>query len=250
MSIQTKSHEYTVFTLYPPVCLFDNAARYRKSSCTDEICAIESNVDIPASPKGERFSVVCPIVRSLAEPIRQAPRLNTLCGKSIAIVGGSFMASVTHPELKRIILAEYPDAKVYILNEIGSAGVFPGPGITRRSVEDFKSRLKELDIDAVISGNGGCGLCTPKETGSSIAAEAIGIPAVTIAAPGFSEQVKTTAANSGLQVARVAVYPGSFTAHSEHELIANTRTILWPQILDALTRPHLRTGKSSIRHTN
>ena len=38
-------------------------------------------------------------------------------------------------------------------------------------------------------------------------------------------------------MARVAVYPGSFTAHSEHERIANTRTILWPQILDALTRP-------------
>ncbi|MDE6491113.1 MAG: hypothetical protein K2L49_08160, partial [Muribaculaceae bacterium] len=126
---------------------------------------------------------------------------------------------------------------VYLFNEVGSAGVYPGPGIRRRSVENFQAKLKELEIDAVISGNGGCGLCTPKETGSSIAAEYIGIPAVTIAAPGFSDQVSATAVNNGIPIPRVAVYPGAFSSHSEQQLIENTRNILWPQIKDALTRP-------------
>jgi len=167
----------------------------------------------------------------------QAPRLSTLDGKTIAVVGGSFMASVTHPEIKRLILEEYPTATVCVLGEIGSAGVFPGPGIRRNSVERFQARLKELDVDAVISGNGGCGLCTPKETGSSIAAEYMGIPSVTIAGPGFAGQVALTAAHSGVQVARVALYPGAFAAHTEAELLENTRNVLWPQIKEALTKP-------------
>lgn len=188
-------------------------------------------------PAGEIFSVVSPLGQSLVRPIEQSPRLSTLDGKTIAIVGGSFMASVTHPELKRLILKEYPTAKVYVLGEIGSAGVFPGPGIRRKSVELFQTKLKELGVDAVISGNGGCGLCTPKEAGSSIAAEYVGIPSVTIAGPGFADQVAVTAVNNGLQIARVALYPGAFASHSEEELLDNTRKILWPQIKKALTEP-------------
>lgn len=203
--------------------------------CADNLCVIEEHGGL--MPEGEIYNVVSPIGKASVKPIEQAPRLESLDGKTIAIVGGSFMASVTHPELKRLILKEYPTAKVYLLNEIGSAGVFPAPGIRRRSVEDFQSKLKELGIDAVISGNGGCGLCTPKETGSSIAAEYIGIPAVTIAGPGFAEQVAITAANNGVAVVRVARYPGAFTADDEDMLIANTRNILWSQIKEALTKP-------------
>ena len=60
---------------------------------------------------------------------------------------------------------------------------------------------------------------------------------MTIAGPGFSEQVAITAANNGVAVARVARYPGAFTTDSEESLIANTRNILWPQIKEALTKP-------------
>lgn len=204
-------------------------------NCNDSVCLAEAHRG--TVPSGEIFSVICPLGRSVVKPIEQAPRLSTLEGKRIAIVGGSFMASVTHPELKRIISEEYPTAQTYVLSEIGAAGVFPGPGIRRNSVEEFQSTLKKLGIDAVISGNGGCGLCTPKETGSSIAAEYIGIPSVTIAGPGFADQVAVTAANNGVQVARVALYPGAFATHSETELLENTRNILWPQIKEALTRP-------------
>lgn len=203
--------------------------------CSDDACAIEANGGV--APVGEVFSVVSPVGQASVKPISQAPRLSTLNGKTIAVVGGSFMASVTHPEIKRLILSEYPDSKVYVLSEIGSAGVFPAPGIRRRSVEEFQHKLKDLGVDAVISGNGGCGLCTPKETGSSIAAEYIGIPSVTIAGPGFADQVRITALNNGIGEARVAVYPGAFSSHSEKELLDNTRNVLWPQIKEALTKP-------------
>ena len=169
--------------------------------------------------------------------IEMAPRLESLEGKTIALVGGSFMASVTHVELRKIILEHYPTATVYVLSEIGSAGLFPGPHARKPQVERFQQRLQEYGVDLVISGNGGCGICTPKETGSCIAAEYIGIPSVMIAAPGFDTQAKTTARNNGLPVLRVAVYPGAFASHTEEELKQNTRDVLWPQILEMATTP-------------
>ncbi len=183
------------------------------------------------------YDVLSPVGQSAVDMIEMAPRLESLDGKTIALVGGSFMASVTHVELRKIILENYPTCKVYVLSEIGSAGLFPGPRVHKQQVERFQQRLLEYGVDAVISGNGGCGICTPKETGSCIAAEYIGIPSVMIAAPGFDTQAKTTARNNGVPVLRVAVYPGAFASHTEDQLKFNTRNVLWPQILEALTTP-------------
>ncbi len=180
------------------------------------------------------YDVLSPMGQSSVDMIEMAPRLDTFDGKTIALVGGSFMASVTHVELKKLILENFPTATVYVLSEIGSAGLFPGPRSRKPQVERFQQRLIEYGVDAVISGNGGCGICTPKETGSCIAAEYIGIPSVMIAAPGFDTQAKTTAYNNGIPVLRVAVYPGAFASHTEEELKQNTREVLWPQILDML----------------
>ena len=169
--------------------------------------------------------------------IDQAPRLDTFDGKTIAVVGVSFMTSVTHPEIKRLILENYPTARVILTDEIGICGPYPAPGVRRKSKEEFQQRLRELKVDAVISGNGGCGLCTPKETKTYIAAEYLGIPSVLIAAPGFVEQARYTALNNGVPVMRVAMYPGAFATQTAEELVRNTRDILWPQIVEALTKP-------------
>ncbi len=92
-----------------------------------------------------------------------------------------------------------------------------------------------MHVDAVVSGNGGCGLCTPKETGSCIAAEMLGIPSVMIAGPGFVTQAKSAARSAGIAKLRVAEYPGAFASHTREELLDNTRRILWPRIKKALT---------------
>ena len=193
------------------------------AECKDGICPL------PAGGEAT-YTVLSPVPESAVEPIAPATRLKSLDGKTIALVGGSFMANVTHPELKRLILSEYPKAKVYLLSEIGSAGPYPRPGVVRREKDEFQRKLKEFKIDAVISGNGGCGLCTPKETGSCIAAEVLGIPSVMIAAPGFVKQAKSAANSAGLAELRVAEYPGAFASHTREELLSNTRKTLWPQV--------------------
>ena len=198
-----------------------------------------------AADKKPVYAVVSPIGRSKMEIIKQAPRLKTLSGKTIALVGTSFMAKVTHAEIKRLILKNYPDAKVIMHDEIGGAGMYPAFGTVRRAKDEFQQKLKEMKVDAVISGNGGCGLCTPKETGSAIAAEYVGVPSVMVAAPGFTEQAKYTALNSGVAVLRTAEYPGAFALHTEEELIRNTREKLWPQIVKGLTEPITAKEKSA-----
>ena len=182
------------------------------------------------------YAVVSPVGYHAVEPIQQAPRLDSLAGKRIAFTGGSFMAATTHDELKRLILEEFPTAKVYMFQDVGVGGPYSVFGQTSQT-KAFQSRLKELEIDAVISGNCGCGLCTVKEAGSSIAAEYVGIPAVTIGAPTFIPQIRSTGVNRGVPALRTAEYPGAFASHTEEELRRNTRETLWAQVKDALTRP-------------
>ena len=114
--------------------------------CADGTC--------PMPETGEAtLSVVSPVPETAVKPMAAAPRLKSLDGKTIALVGGSFMANVTHPELKRLILSEFPTAKVYLLSEIGSAGPWPRPGVVRREKDKFQHKLKEFKVDAVVSGN-------------------------------------------------------------------------------------------------
>ncbi|MCM1330985.1 MAG: hypothetical protein NC248_00070 [Bacteroides sp.] len=226
------------------MCISFSVASNAQRVVCDETCKIEFQ-----HPSGEmdsaqtaitnevNYAVVSPVGRSTVKMIDMAPRLSSLDGKTIAVVGGSFMASITHPEIKKLILENYPTAKVLVLDEIGSAGVYPAPGITRRNKDEFQKKLLEAGVDAVISGNCGCGLCTPKEVGSCIAAEYVGVPAVAIAAPGFVKEVYYTSINNGVPAPRVAEYPGAFTTHTREELIKNTREILWNQIVDGLTKP-------------
>lgn len=227
---------FLIISLCSILCLELSAQRI----VCDDTCKLADAAPMttPSSLSGTEpaYAVVSPVGRSAVEMIQQAPRLETLDGKTIAVVGVSFMTSVTHPEIKRLILENYPSARVVLLDEIGIAGPYPAPGIIRKSKEEFQDKLKKMGVDAVISGNGGCGLCTPKETGSCIAAEYLGIPSVVIAGPGFVEQAKYTARNNGVPVMRVAQYPGAFATHTAEELKDNTREILWPQIVDALTR--------------
>lgn len=210
-----------------------------------EDCDESGVCKIPGTASGNDYAALSPIGKRSIKFIKQAPRLSSLNGKRIAIVGGSFMASVTHPEIKRLLQKDYPDTTIYVLKEIGSAGPWPGPGVIRRQKDEFVENLKRLKIDAVISGNGGCGLCTPKEMGSCIAAEYSNIPAVMIAAPGFTTQAAKTARNAGIMIPRIAVYPGAFSAHSREELLKNTQKTVYPQIVRALTREFSKKEKAN-----
>ncbi|MBR6080993.1 MAG: hypothetical protein IKP60_12665 [Treponema sp.] len=213
-------------------CMAFTATKYSTNpdECVDGVCFVPQYAD----DGRENYAIVSPVGYHDVPMISQAKRLDTLKGKTIGLVGGSFMAVTTHNELKRCIEKEFPTAKIYMFDDIGQAGPYSVFGQTEKT-KAFQERLKELKVDALIVGNCGCGLCTTKETGDSIAAEYIGIPTVTVAAPTFVAQVHSTGVNRGVPVLRTAEYPGAFASHSTDELKKNAREILWPQIKTALT---------------
>ncbi len=198
---------------------------------------VDGQCDIPQYDENgnQIYAMVSPVGYHNVEMIPQAPRLDTLEGKTIALVGGSFMASTTHPELKKCILEAFPTAKVYMLQEVGSGGPYSVFGQSEQT-KAFQKKLQDLGVNAVISGNCGCGLCTTKESGSAIAAEYIGIPTVTVGAPTFIAQIHSTGVNRGVGVLRTAEYPGAFASHSVKELLKNTKETVFPQIVEGLTK--------------
>ena len=199
--------------------------------CSDGYCEVPSFDDAGS----EVYAIVSPVGYCGVEQIELAPRLDTLAGKTIALVGGSFNASVTHDELIKCIRETYDDVTIYSFSEVGAGGPYSVFGQSTKT-KTFQEKLKALGVDAVISGNCGCGLCTTKESGSSIAAEYIGIPTVTIGGPSFIAEIHSTGVNRGVPVLRTAEYPGAFSSHSEAELRKNTRETVWPQVIEALTK--------------
>lgn len=119
-------------------------------------------------------------------------------------------------------------------DEIGKSGTY-NPNNPSEKSEEFQQKLKEYGIDAVISGNCGCGICTVKETGNGLAAEYVGIPAVVVGAEAFVAQIESTGYNRGVPVVRTAAYPGAFANDTTEGQQRKAREILYPQIVQALT---------------
>ena len=111
------------------------------NDCTDEVCPIptvnENNEPV--------YAIVSPVGYHAVEMIEQAQRLDTLDGKRIALVGGSFMASVTHDELRKCIQETYPTAQLYLFQDVGSAGPYSVFGQSSQT-KAFQETLQELLI--------------------------------------------------------------------------------------------------------
>ena len=188
-----------------------------------------------AEPAKNEYQIVSPVPSgSSIESITQPARLDTLQGKKIALVGGSFSASVTHEVLRDMLETEFGCITYYMADEIGKSGTYNPNSVSDKSKE-FQKKLKDYGIDAVISGNCGCGICTVKETGNGLAAEYAGVPAVVVGAEAFIPQIESTGYNRGVPVVRTARYPGAFASDTTEEQQRKAREILYPQIVTALT---------------
>ena len=223
-------------------CIAGNTVTNTVSCLTLKASAEVSN----AEPVRNEYQVLSPVPSgSSIEPIEQPARLDSLKGKRIALVGGSFSASVTHQVISDMLKAEYGCTTFYMTEEIGKSGTFNPNNISDKSKE-FQQKLKEYNIDAVISGNCGCGICTVKETGNGLAAEYAGIPAVVVGAEAFVPQIESTGYNRGVPVVRTAAYPGAFASDTTEEQQKKARETLYPQIVKALTTQITQSEKDRI----
>lgn len=204
---------------------------YSAAESDKEAVAEASN----AEPTKNEYKIVSPVPNgSSIVPIEQPSRLSTLRGKKIALVGGSFSASVTHAVISELLQRDYGCTTYYMTEEIGKSGTY-NPNSPSDKSKEFQQKIKDYGIDAVISGNCGCGICTVKETGNGLAAEYAGIPAVVVGAEAFVPQIESTGFNRGVPVVRTAAYPGAFANDTTEEQQRKAREVLYPQIVKALT---------------
>lgn len=189
------------------------------------------------APTKNEYQIVTPVpLGSSIESITQPSRLDgtdALRGATIALVGGSFSASVTHRVLADMLIEDY-GCNIYFMEEIGKSGTYNPLNPSDKSKE-FQKKLKDYGVDAVISGNCGCGICTVKETGNAIAAEYVGVPAVVVGAETFIPQIKSTGYNRGVPVIRTAAYPGAFANDETAVQQQKARDILYDQVVTGLT---------------
>lgn len=222
--------------LLTTMCLVGTVTIGLTSSSAAENGIVKSAQASNAEPSQNKYQIVSPVPSgSSIEPITQPARLDSLQGKTIALVGGSFSASVTHAVLKDMLEKEF-GCKTYYMDEIGKGGTY-NPNNVSDKAKDFQKKLIDYGVDAVISGNCGCGICTVKETGNGIAAEYIGIPAVVVGAESFIPQIESTGYNRGVPVIRTAAYPGAFANDTTAEQERKAREILYNQVVTALTTP-------------
>ncbi len=108
-----------------------------------------------ASP-GQLYDVVSPVGKTTIKQITQAPRLNTLAGKTIGLASnGSFKSWVTMPLIQKLLAEKYPTAKFVPYTDLPAAQTYPAPGTSTKSLDAFRAAVREKHIDAIVTGNGG-----------------------------------------------------------------------------------------------
>jgi hypothetical protein len=102
------------------------------------------------------FSVVSPLGDPVVERITMDPRLDTLAGKTIAMVWNqSFQADITLPAIEESLKQTYPDLEIIPYTEIDDAIRAARPGDDSAEAAALQAVLKAKGCDALISGNGG-----------------------------------------------------------------------------------------------
>jgi len=193
---------------------------------------------VPADPAEPVYRVVSPLGDPTVQMIAMAPRLDSLAGKTVCLIWNhTFKSNITLPAIGDSLKKKYPDLKVVPYTEIDAAVRAAGGERSWTDEAILQAVLKGKDCSAVISGNGGCGICTPNAARTVIAAEKMGIPGVVVTGPGFDNQARATGIDHGVPSLQVAVYPGLFDLHSNAQLQQYSNLVVVPQVIQALTKP-------------
>jgi hypothetical protein len=128
---------------------------------------------------------------------------------------------------------QYPGISFVGPDEFGN---IHGPRHGADTLPVLPDKLKEYGVDAVITGVGSCGTCTPAVVRASMVAENAGVPSATIVATAFLRQAGVVAKGEGMADLCVAEFPGVIMTQSDAELRRNAEEVLVPNILEQLTR--------------
>jgi len=102
------------------------------------------------------YSVVRPTGDVVHPMITQAPRLDTLEGKTICMTSNQgFKAHVTFPIIEDLLRQDYPNLKIIPPEDMPRAVKPPAEGASDPATDAMVTALRDKGCQAVISGNGG-----------------------------------------------------------------------------------------------
>jgi len=115
---------------------------------------------IAAEPAAKEASPVYKVVRPTGDVVHpmitQAPRLDTLEGKTICLTSNQgFKSHVTFPVIEKLLRQKYPNLKIIPPEEMPRAVKPPAEGAKDPATEAMTAALRQKGCQAVISGNGG-----------------------------------------------------------------------------------------------
>ena len=109
-----------------------------------------------SSEKSPTYSVVRPTGDVVHPMITQAPRLDTLSGKTICMTSNQgFKAHVTFPVIEKLLRKKYPNLKIIPPEDMPRAVKPPAEGAKDPDTDAMTAALRQRSCQAVISGNGG-----------------------------------------------------------------------------------------------
>lgn len=216
------------------ILLAAGGARYGTASASGGAPLVAA----PRSTAEQVYRVVSPLGERIVTMMPMAPRLDTLDGKTVCMVwNNAFKADVTLPVIAEALKTRYPAVTIVPYHAMPLAPLPEPHGVPKKNSAALQAAMKDKGCDAVVTGNGGCGICTPRANHAAVLAEGIGIPAVIVTNPGFDDQARTMARDAGIPSLQVAVYPDPFDLETDAQLLEKTRRIVVPQVVDVLTRP-------------
>ena len=180
------------------------------------------------------YKVLWPLGRSTVQEIEAKPRISDLSKATIAHLSHyGFRHDEMIPVIEKVMTEQYPGISFVGPDEFGN---IHGPRHGLDTLPVLPDKLKQYGVDAVITGVGSCGTCTPAVVRASMVAEHAGVPSATIVATAFLRQAGVIAKGEGMADLCVAEFPGVIMTQSDEELERNARDVLVPNIVEQLTR--------------
>jgi hypothetical protein len=115
---------------------------------------------VAARPATKEISPVYRVVRPTGDMVHpmitQAPRLDTLEGKTICLTSNQgFKSHVTFPVIEKLLRQKFPNLKIIPPDDMPRAVKPPAEGVPDPPTDAMVASLKQKGCQAVISGNGG-----------------------------------------------------------------------------------------------
>ena len=167
-----------------------------------------------------------------------SPHLSTLVGKTIGeVYNNHFKGELMFETYRRLFKEKYKNVKIIPFTEFPIVYVGGDAESQKRIAKEIAALAKEKGVDALITGNGGGGTCTPSSVRPAVEAERAGIPSVVITTTGFTTIAKAVAKAEGIADLRIGEYPGPVGVHPEELVVKNVENVLFDRIVDHLTKP-------------